>query len=113
MMMASAMGMDVPSPGDGGSGDGSGYSPMFSGGTPIDTNGLWLQITNYDGNLAYVNLNNATDQVYAVWTTTNLLTGWQVEAELWPTTAQTNVLPFTVPTLGSPFYLCGRKIGRG
>ena len=97
-----AMGMDVPSPGDGGGGDGGDYSPMFSGGTPIDTNGLWLQITNYDGNFAYLNLNNATDQVYAVWTTTNLLTGWQVEAELWPTTAQTNVLPFTVPTLGQP-----------
>jgi hypothetical protein len=87
---------------DDGDTNSDGYTPAFSGGTPIDTNGLWLQITNYDGSFAYLNLNNATDQVYAVWTTTNLLTGWQTEAELWPTTTQTNVLPFTVPTLGEP-----------
>jgi hypothetical protein len=98
-MMAWAMGIDVPSPGGG---DGGDYSSMFSGGTPINTNGLWLQITNYDGNFAYVNLNNATDQVYSVWTSTNLLIGWQVEEELWPTTARTNVLPFKVPTLNQP-----------
>ena len=38
----------------------------FTPDSSFDTNGLWLQITNYDGNFAYVNLNNATDQVYAV-----------------------------------------------
>jgi hypothetical protein len=46
---------------------------------------------------------NATNQVYVIWFTTNLSLRfglWQVETELWPATNQTNVLPFTVPTLG-------------
>jgi len=90
-----AMGMDVPSPGDGGdSGDGGDYSPMYSGGTPIDTNALWLEITNVSGGWSYLNLHNATNQVYAIWTTTNLLTSWNVEMELWPT--DTNCQPFTI-----------------
>jgi hypothetical protein len=100
-----AMGMDVPSPGgDGSTNGGDGYSPMFSSGTPIDTNGLWLQITNDDGNFAYLNLCNGTNQVYAIWTTTNLLTSWQVVAEVWPTngTVIPTVTPFTVPTLNQP-----------
>ena len=101
-VLARAVGMDSLDLGFDSFGDDGGFTPSYSGGTPIDTNGLYLQITNYDGTFAYVNLNNATDRVYAVWTTTNLLTGWQVQSELWPTTDQTNVMPFSVATLGQP-----------
>ncbi len=84
-MMAGGMSaMDAPSPDDGG----SAYT--------FDTNQLWLEITNVSGGLAYLNLYNPTDQVYAVWSATNLLTGWQVETEVWPT--DTNCTPFTVLT---------------
>ena len=64
----------------------------------IDTNSLWLEITNVANGLAYLNLHNATNQVYAIWSTTNLLANWNVETEVWPDTNQT-VMPFTVPTL--------------
>jgi hypothetical protein len=97
--MMRAMGMAVPSPGDGGdSGDGGDYSPMFSGGTPIDTNGLWLEITNVSNGWSHLNLHNGTNMVYAIWSTTNLLTGWQVQMELWPTngTVIPTVTPFSV-----------------
>jgi hypothetical protein len=47
---------------------------------------------------AYVNLMNATNQVYAVWGTTNLLNGWNVETNVWPTNS--SLMPFTVQTLG-------------
>ena len=69
-------------------------SPMLLLSNP---NVLWLEITNYDGNFAYLNLHNGTNLVYAIWSSTNLLTGWQVETELWP--AQAAVYPFAVPTL--------------
>ncbi|HTB82830.1 MAG TPA: hypothetical protein VK742_04180 [Candidatus Sulfotelmatobacter sp.] len=96
-----AMGMDVPSPGDGGGdGEGGDYSPMYGGGTPINTNQLWLEITNVSNGWSYLNLHHGTNQVYAIWTTTNLLTPWQVETELWPTAQKTNVMPFTIPTQG-------------
>ena len=51
-----------------------------------------------------LDLYNATDQVYAVWSTTNLSTnfptGWQVETEVFPT--DTNCMPFTVQNLNRP-----------
>ena len=59
--MARAMGMNVPSPGGDGSGDGS--LPMFSSTFTIDTNGLWLEITNVSGGVACLNLHNASNQV--------------------------------------------------
>jgi len=68
---------------------------------PINTNILWLQITNVANGLAYLNLNMATDSVYAILGTSSLLTpftNWQVLAEVWPTNETTNVLPFTVET---------------
>ena len=49
-----------------------------------DTNGLWLEMTGTGNGLANVNLHHGTNWVYALWTTTNLLTGWQVETEVWP-----------------------------
>ncbi len=87
---------------------GSGGSPngpiTGAGGTPIDTNSLWLQITNDVAGIAYLALNNATDQVYAIWSGTNLSTnfptGWQVETEVFPT--DTNCMPFTVQNLNRP-----------
>jgi hypothetical protein len=65
----------------------------------LDTTQLYLQITNVDTAQAYLNLYNATNQVYAIWSTTNLAGSWNVETEVWPTTNQ-EVMPFTVPTLG-------------
>ena len=68
---------------------------------PINTNLLWIQITNVANGLAYLNLNMATDTVYAIWGTTNLLTpftNWQVFIEVWPTNGTTNLLSFTVNT---------------
>jgi hypothetical protein len=87
-----AMGMLSPMDSGGG-----GFSPSFS----FLTNGLlWLQITNLAGGTVYANLNNATDQVYSIWSTTNLtipFANWQVETEVWPT--DTNTMPFTVETM--------------
>ncbi len=95
------MGMDLPGiPGGGGGGGAYTNSYIFYS---INTNLLWLQITNVSNGTAYANLRNATDQIYAVWSTTNLaipFTNWQVETEVFPTTSTTNRLPFTVPTLG-------------
>jgi hypothetical protein len=48
--------------------------------------------------MALGNLHNATNQVYALWSTTDLMSGWQVETEVWPTNASVN--PFVVNTLG-------------
>jgi len=87
-------------PGDGGTNDG-GYNPEWRG-TPVDTNGLWLQIFSVSNGVAYLALNHATDEVYEVMSRTNLISpGWQTEAGLFPAngTVQTNALPFTVPEL--------------
>ena len=82
-----AMGMDVPSPG--GSGGGSGGSGDYTGSYvpyTFNTNGLWLEITNVANGLAYLNLHNATNQVYAIWRTTNLtpLQAGRWKRKLWP-----------------------------
>ena len=91
--------MNTPSPGDGG-GDGgnNNYSNLTSNYT-IDTNGLWLEITNVSNGLAYLNLNNATDSVYDIFSKTDLtLTNWNIEQEVWPTNPA--VMPFVVAELG-------------
>ena len=95
--MAMVFGLDVPSP-NGGFGDGSGgdFANIYSAYT-FDTNQLWLEITNVSNGWSYLNLHNATNQVYAIWGTTNLLTPfvqWQVETEVWPT--DTNCMPFAL-----------------
>jgi hypothetical protein len=104
--MARAMGMGVPSPGDGGdggsgdAGGGGSYTNNYVVYT-FDHSLLWLEITNVWNGWAYLNLHNSTNQIYAIWSTTNLLTpfaGWNVETEVWPT--DTNCMPFTVATLG-------------
>ena len=86
--------------GDDGDGGGGGVYPPSYGGYGYDTNGLWLELTNVAAGLAYLNLHHATNQVYALWSTTNLPAGWQVETEVWPTNQ--DVMPFTVPTLDRP-----------
>jgi len=102
-MLMRSFGLDVPTPGGGEGGDGSGGDyPTTSSTYTIDTNQLWLQITNVANGLASLNLYNATNQVYAIWCTTNLLGDWQVQTDLWPTLNQTNVFPFTLPTAGQP-----------
>ena len=46
-------------------------SPMF-GSYLLTPATLWLEITNVLGGVAHLNLHNATNQVYAIWSTTNL-----------------------------------------
>lgn len=67
------------------------------------TNTLWIQITN--ASHLHLNLLNATNQVYAIWGTTNLLSPWSVQTEIWPTNSQ--LMPFTFPMLDEPsaFFL--------
>jgi hypothetical protein len=83
------------------------FSPMdeSQGGTSFmsfDTNGLWLEITNVADDCSLLNLHNATNQVYAIWSATNLSSAWQVEVEVWPTNGTTipTVTPFTVQNGG-------------
>jgi hypothetical protein len=63
-------------------------------GYSFDTNQLWLEITNVSNGWSYLNLHNATNQVYAIWSTTDLLAPWNVETEVWPT--DTNCMPFSL-----------------
>ncbi|MGA2868757.1 MAG: hypothetical protein ABSF34_06325, partial [Verrucomicrobiota bacterium] len=82
-------------------GDGGDYYTNLFSLPPINTNILWLQITNVANGLAYLNLNKATDSVFAILGTTNLLTpftNWQIFTEVWPTNGTTNLLSFTVNT---------------
>ncbi|MGA3285310.1 MAG: hypothetical protein ABSD57_12745, partial [Verrucomicrobiota bacterium] len=58
-MMARAMGLETDS-------EDAGSSYTF------DTNGLWLEITNIANGLAFLNLHHATNQVYAIWSKTDL-----------------------------------------
>ncbi len=95
--MMRAMGMNVSDDSDD---SGDGFSPMFSG-YMIDTNSLWLEITNVSNGWSHLNLHNATNLVYAIWTTTNLLTPFSVETELWPT--DTNCQPFNLQNNGRQY----------
>ena len=100
-MSAMESGVSMP-PGFGDLGSGGTY-PSISTPYVWNTNLLWLQISNVIGGTAYASLFNGTDEVYSVWSTTNLLTPfslWQVETEVFPTASTTNCMPFTVSTLG-------------
>jgi hypothetical protein len=99
-MLTRSLAAGIPSPGDG-FGDGSGNTNEDFANNEVayafDTNQLWLEITNVSNGWSYLNLHNATNQVYAIWGATNLATpfnSWQVETEIWPT--DTNCQPFTV-----------------
>ena len=63
-----------------------------------DTNGLWLEVTNVSNGRTHLNLHNATNYVYAIWSKTDLRLPWQVETELWP--VDTNCQPFTLHNFG-------------
>jgi hypothetical protein len=90
-----------PAPGGGGGGT---NLPPPTKAYVFNTNGLWLEITNVSNGWSYLNLHNGTNQVYAIWSTTNLLTDWQLETELWPTNGKTipTVTPFTIETQTRP-----------
>ncbi|HTR40676.1 MAG TPA: hypothetical protein VMH87_03595, partial [Pseudomonadales bacterium] len=95
-------------------GGGSNYT-FTSSITPyvFPTNGLWLWITNVTNGTVYANLNGATDYVYEVFSTQNLLAGppvsnWSIETEVFPG-VHTNTMPFTVPTAGrNPLFVWAR-----
>jgi hypothetical protein len=92
------MGMmdDSSPPGFDDGGDGTNDYPSYSYTYVFPTNGLWLEITNVVGGLAYVNLHHPTNKVYEVWSKTDLMfTNWNIETEVFQT--NTNVMPFTVP----------------
>jgi hypothetical protein len=72
----------------------TGPAPAFN----FATDSLWLQINAASNGLAYLTLNGATDEVYEVWSKTDLsLTNWTIESEVWPTNPAT--MPFMVPLL--------------
>ncbi len=99
-MAGNLMAVDVPSPGDGGNAGGSNNSCIFTSSYTIDTNRLFLEITGVSNGVASFNLHNASNQVYAITSKSNLLSAdWKIEQEVWPNTNQT-VTPFTVPVLG-------------
>ncbi len=104
--------MDDSGPGSPGS-DGSGYVFTSSYTFSIPTNGLWLWITNAANGTVYANLNGATDYVYEIFSTTNLLavptvTNWNIETEVFPG-INTNTTSFSVPIAGrNPLFLWAR-----
>jgi len=72
---------------------------LYAAGPPADSNQLWLEITGLSNGLACFSLHQATDEVYEVWSKTNLLDSqWNIERELWPATNQEPTL-FTVSQL--------------
>ena len=87
--MYSALGMDAP-PGFDDPGEGGDYTNQFTSTFCIDTNLLWLELTNVSNGTVHALLHSGTNQfttnqVFAIWATTNLATpfsGWQVETEL-------------------------------
>lgn len=88
-------------PGTGSTNGSSGVTNYLHGFAPINTNLLWLQISNVFSGIAYASLHNPTNLHYGVYSTTNLLTPfslWPVETEVFPTAP--NLTPFTVAMQG-------------
>lgn len=86
----------------GGTNEGGYITNYFSYSLP--TNGLWLQVSNIANGNINVNLNGATDYVYAVLSSTNLGAGttfsnWNIETEVFPG-ANTNSMPLAVAMNG-------------
>ena len=105
--MIMSLGLDVPSPGEGGGGTNGGNGGGSSTYT-IDTNLLWLEITNVSNGWSHLNLHSGTNQftnsqVFAILTKTNLLDAtWNTETFVSPTSDQTNVMPFSVQNFDRP-----------
>ena len=97
---ARALGFDVPSPGDGGGGGTNGVGGGSYSSYTFDKNLLWVEMMNVSNRTSYLNLHNATNQVYAIWTKTDLFAPWNVETELWP--GDPNCQPFTVQNSDRP-----------
>ncbi len=96
-----AMDSGVPAPpgGWGDGGDGTNSPGGASSSYVIPTNGLYLTITGLSNGIVSLNLNNATDMVYEIWSTVSLTNPvWSIEQEVWALTNQTWT-PFTVPVL--------------
>ena len=106
MMMS--LGLDVPSPGEGGGGGTNGGDYGNYSTYTIDTNLLWLEITNVSNGWSHLNLHSGTNQFYtsqyfAILTKTNLLdTTWNIEAIVQPTEDGTSVMPITVQNFDRP-----------
>ena len=67
----------------------------------INSNLLWLQITNVSGGKVYATLNQASNRVYTIFSATNLAlprSQWYNELVILPTNHQ--CMPFTLPTAG-------------
>lgn len=65
----------------------------------FSTKGLWLEITSVSNGLVSLNLHNATNEVYEVWSKIDILvTNWNIERDVWPGTNPA-IVPFTVPKL--------------
>ena len=67
----------------------------------INSNLLWLQITDVSGGKLYANLNQATNRVYTIFSATNLAlprSQWYNELLILPTNHQ--CMPFTLATAG-------------
>ena len=83
--------------------------PMLDSGTEysanfaynFDTNALWLEITNVSNGFSYYNLHNVTNLVYSILTTTNLLTPFTPELEVWPSDASCQ--PFNLQNSGRQY----------
>ncbi|MEI8288891.1 MAG: hypothetical protein WCH99_05415 [Verrucomicrobiota bacterium] len=100
--------LGVPMPGDGGGGGtNSGDNGYYSTYT-IDTNLMWLEITNVSNGWSHLNLHSGTNpfttsQVFAIWTKTNLLDAtWNTEKIVSPTADQTDVMPFSLQNFDRP-----------
>jgi len=76
-------------------------APVQTGSVPAfgpGTDSLWLQINAMSNGMAYLTLNGATNEVYEIWSKTDLsLTNWTIESEVWPTNPVT--MPFELPLL--------------
>ncbi len=99
--MAVAFGLDM-SMADGA----NNYSADFAA-YSFDTNALWLEITNVSNRFSYYNLHNATNLVYEILTTTNLLTPFAPELELWP--SDPNCQPFNLQNTGRQYLFVRAK----
>ena len=95
------MSLGVPSPGEGGGGTNGVGDGSYSTYT-IDTNLMWLEITNVSNGWSHLSLHSGTNQfntsqVFAILTKTNLLDPtWDIETVVWPAQDQTNVMPISV-----------------
>jgi len=70
-------------------------------GTPLNTNELYLSLTNVCNGFAYGSVGCCTNVFYALLSAPNLLTPWNLwQFETGVLVTDTNATPFTVPTLG-------------